>query len=121
MASPGFANEPAKQLLALVDYIGGDYRNAVQAGKIINQDEYAEMQEFAKRIVELLDQLKATDKSAGTGIEADLQSLVKQIANKGDAEKVAELADSAKENLIATYKIVPHPKQLPSLANGRNV
>ncbi len=34
------AGDEAKRILALIDYIGGDYRNAVQGGKVVNADEY---------------------------------------------------------------------------------
>ena len=40
--------------MALLDYLGSDYKNAVQDGKIVNPDEFAEMQEFSKRTLELL-------------------------------------------------------------------
>jgi high-affinity iron transporter len=52
-----WAADEAKRVLALVDYIGGDYRNAVQGGKVINTDEYQEMTEFSARSLELFHQL----------------------------------------------------------------
>jgi high-affinity iron transporter len=119
-ASTAFADEEAKRLVALLDYLGSDYKNAVQDGKIVNQDEFAEMQEFSKRTLELLKQLKETDKADKAGI-ANLKSLANQIEEKADPKTVAELATSAKEKLIATYNIVPHPKQLPFLASGKAI
>ena len=55
LASVSFcwANDQAKRLLLLIDYIGGDYRNAVQGGQVINPDEYQEMSEFATPSLEL--------------------------------------------------------------------
>jgi hypothetical protein len=58
VATPALANEPAKKLLALIDYIGGDYQNGVESGKIINQLEYDEMLEFSTRSLEIFKQLK---------------------------------------------------------------
>jgi high-affinity iron transporter len=52
-----WAADEAKRVLALIDYIGGDYRNAVQGGKVINSDEYQEMTEFSTRTLELFDRL----------------------------------------------------------------
>jgi hypothetical protein len=43
------AQEQAKRLVSVLDYLGSDYKNAVKNGKIINPDEYAEMQEFSKQ------------------------------------------------------------------------
>ena len=120
-ASTAFADEEARRLVALLDYLGSDYKNAVQDGKVLNQNEFAEMQEFSKRTLELFKQLKEADKADKAGVEPSLKSLAAQIQNKADAKEVAELADGAKQKLIATYNIVPYPKQLPSQANGRAI
>ena len=66
-ASTAFADDEARRLVALLDYLGSDYKNAVQDGKIVNQDEFAEMQEFSKRTLELFKQLKETDKADKAG------------------------------------------------------
>ena len=107
--------------MALLDYLGSDYKNAVQGGKIINQDEFTEMQEFSKRTLELLNKIKETDKADKAGVEPSLKSLADQIENKADPKAVAELANGAKQKLMATYNIVPYPKQLPSLASGKAI
>ena len=120
-ASTAFADDEARRLVALLDYLGSDYKNAVQDGKIINQDEFGEMQEFSKRSLELLKQLKEADKADKAGIEPSLKSLANQIENKADPKAVAELANGAKQKLIATYNIVPYPKQLPSLVRGKTI
>ena len=120
-ASTAFADEEARRLVALLDYLGSDYKNAVQDGKVLNQNEFAEMQEFSKRTLELFKQLKEADKADKAGVEPSLKSLAAQIQNKANAKEVAELADGAKQKLIATYNIVPYPKQLPSQANGRAI
>ena len=59
--------------MALLDYLGSDYKNAVQDGKIVNGDEFAEMQEFSKRTLELLKQLKETDKADKAGVEPTIK------------------------------------------------
>ena len=120
-ASTAFAQDEARKLVALLDYLGSDYKNAVQGGKIINQDEFTEMQEFSKRTLELLNKIKETDKADKAGVEPGLKSLADQIENKADPKAVAELANGAKQKLMATYNIVPYPKQLPSLASGKAI
>jgi high-affinity iron transporter len=120
-ASAVFADDEAKRLVAVLDYLGSDYKNAVQDGKVVSQDEYQEMQEFAKRTQELLNQLKESDKGDKAGVEGTIKSLANQIEKKADAKTVAELANSAKAKLISTYKIVPYPKTLPSLASGKQI
>src|SRR5262247_898851 len=96
-ASTAFADEEARRLVALLDYLGSDYKNAVQDGKIINQDEFTEMQEFSKRTLELLNKIKETDKADKAGVEPGLKSLADQIENKADPKAVAELANGAKQ------------------------
>lgn len=118
---PALAQDEAKRLVALLDYLGSDYKNAVQHGKILNQDEFGEMQEFAKRSLELFAQLKAADKSDKAGVEPNLKALASYIERKADPADVAKLAKETKDKLIAAYRIVPYPRRLPSLAAGKKI
>lgn len=115
------AADEARRLTALVDYIGGDYKNAVQGGKVINPDEYQEMTEFSARALELLNQLKQAEKGDKAGVESSLKTLASYIEKKENEKTVANLAQQVKEKLIATYRIVPHPRTFPSLQNGKTV
>jgi high-affinity iron transporter len=115
------AQEQAKKLVALLDYLGSDYKNAVKDGKVLNPSEYGEMQEFAKRGLELFAQLKAVDKGDKAGVEALVKSLAQNVADKADPKVVAAAAKATKDKLLAAYKIVPYPRRLPSLASGKKV
>ena len=121
IAQPALAQDQARRLVALLDYLSSDYKNAVQGGKILSQDEFGEMQEFAKRSLELFNQLKEIDKSDKAGIESNLKTLASQVENKADPKVVAELAKTAKDKVIAAYNIVPYPRRLPSLAAGKKI
>ena len=112
------AAEDAKKIVALVDYIGGDYKNAVRAGKVVNPEEHQEMVEFSRRSLELLQQLK-TAEGDKAGVEPELKELVSRIRQKEDERRVSELAKRIKEKMIAAYGIVPHPRALPSLQAGK--
>jgi high-affinity iron transporter len=120
-AATARADEPARRLVAVLDYLGSDYKNAVQNGKVANPDEYAEMQEFARRSLELFAELKASDKADKAGVEAAIKSLSDNIASKADAKLIAEITRDAKDKLIAAYNIVPYPKRFPSLAIGKKI
>jgi high-affinity iron transporter len=121
IAGPAFAQEQAKKLIALLDYLGSDYKNAVMDGKVISQDEYTEMQEFSKRISELSAQLKELDKGDKAGIDAEVKSLTAQVDQKADPKVIADLAKSIKDKLLAAYQIVPYPRRLPALADGKKL
>ena len=120
-AVPAQAQEQARKLVALLDYLGSDYKHAVADGKVLSNDEYGEMQEFAKRGLELFAQLKEVDKGDKAGVEGAVKSLADHVAKKADPKTVAEVAKSAKDKLIAAYNIVPYPKRLPSLADGKQI
>ncbi|HEY6997151.1 MAG TPA: cytochrome c/FTR1 family iron permease [Candidatus Binatia bacterium] len=120
-ASSVSAQDQAKRLVSVLDYLGSDYKNAVKDGKVINPDEYGEMQEFSKRTQELLNQLKQGDGADKAGVEPIIKSLAAQIENKAEPPVIAELARNAKQRVISAYNIVPYPKQLPSLASGRTL
>jgi high-affinity iron transporter len=110
-----WAADEAKRVLALVDYIGGDYRNAVQGGKVINTDEYQEMTEFSARSLELFHQLKANEGGDKASVEKDLRALAAHIKNKSGEDVVPRLAQEIKDRLIKTYKIITYPKAFPDL------
>jgi high-affinity iron transporter len=119
MSSSLLAADESRRLVAVVDYIAGDYKNAVRAGAVINQDEYREMVEFSARGVELAGQLRAAEKADRAGIEASVTELASHVNKKGDAKVLAELARQIKEKLLAAYNIVPYPRGFPALQAGR--
>jgi len=121
VASTAFADDSAKKLLALIDYIDSDYKNAVQAGKILNASEYQEQLEFSKRVMELFQQLKQVDRSDKAAIEGDLKILVNQIGSKADPKAVSVTATVIGKKIRDTYNIIPHPRQLPSFEAGKKL
>jgi hypothetical protein len=94
-----WAADEAKRLLALVDYIGGDYRNAVESGKVINQLEYDEMLEFSARSLEIFKQLKASEGGRDTaGIEKELTTLASHVKQKSGDKAVPALCATSQRS-----------------------
>jgi high-affinity iron transporter len=120
-ASFSWAADEAKRVLSLVDYIGGDYRNAVQGGKVINTDEYQEMSEFSARSLDLFNQLKTDESGDKAGIEGELRALATHIKNKTGEEIVPMLAQQIKDRLIKTYNIATYPPALPNYASAKTL
>lgn len=120
-SSTVWAADEAKRILALVDYIGGDYRNAVQKGEIVNADEYTEMTEFSTRSLELLQQLTASEGGDKAGVENDLRMLAAYITNKSGEDAVPQLAQQIKNRLIKAYNILTYPKAIPNYEAGRTI
>lgn len=121
LVEPALAADEARKLVALLDYLGSDYKNAVKNGKVISTDEYEEMQEFSKRAQELFGQLKTQDKEDKAGIESAVKTLADHVAQKAEPSAVAALSQDAKDKLIAAYSIVPYPRRLPALTAGKKL
>ncbi|HWO42360.1 MAG TPA: cytochrome c/FTR1 family iron permease [Candidatus Eisenbacteria bacterium] len=120
-SAPLRAADEINKLVALVDYIGGDYKNAVASGKVINQLEYDEMLEFSTRALEIFGNVKAAEGGDKAGIEPQLREIAVHIKQKSGEQAVPRLANQVKERLIRTYNIVTYPKSLPDLEAGRIV
>ena len=116
-----WAADEAKRVVALVDYIGGDYRNAVQGGKVLNADEYQEMTEFSARSLELFNQLKANEGGDKAGVEKDLRELAAHIKKKSGDDVVPQLAQQIKDRLIKTYNIATYPSTLPNYGGAKTI
>ncbi len=114
------ASQEAKRVLSLVDYIGGDYKNAVQGGKVINEGEYKEMLEFSTDSLRLFGELRFSsgDKE---GIELDLIELSKKIEDKSSTKEIESITGSIKIKIISTYGILTYPKNHPSFKVGRDL
>lgn len=120
VTSLSFASSTEKRILSLVDYIGGDYQNAVNNGEVINEDEYNEMLEFSAETKELFKTLKLSDGDKAN-IESEVNELSTLILSKSPVQNVEDIANKIKENLISSYQIVPHPQSRPSLEVGKEL
>lgn len=108
-------SKDAKRILSLIDYIGGDYQNAVQNGEIINENEYQEMLEFSGSAKEFSHNIK----SNGSQIKYDVESLNKLIIKKADIQSVVNLSDKIKNDLISEFQLNTYPDKNPSLKTGK--
>ncbi|MDA2918253.1 cytochrome c/FTR1 family iron permease [Desulfobacterota bacterium AH_259_B03_O07] len=115
-----FASEEAKRILSLVDYIGGDYKNAVQDGRIINEQEYTEMVEFSSDAMLLYENLESKS-GQRSQIGTDLIHLESKIKTRSPVNEIELLSKDIKDKLISEYGIVPYPRNKPSYASGREL
>lgn len=100
----------------LLDYIAVDYPEAVADGQVVNDSEYAEMQEFAASAGELIASLEAT------GAQADLlqqaSGLQAAIEARHDPAEVGALARGLAAALLAAHPMPLAPAAAPDLARG---
>jgi high-affinity iron transporter len=110
----------AERLLSLVDYMGGDYKNAVQDGKVVDEREYKEMVAFSSDVIDLFSELKASDGDKA-GIEVDLIRLKKKIEDKSPEKDIELIAKGIRDKIISAYNIVPYPQNHPSFQTGKRL
>jgi mono/diheme cytochrome c family protein len=106
--------QPARLAAHLLDYIAGDYREAVEDGKIKNDNEYKEMLEFTDQVGERVASLPPND--ARPDIAAETQRLAELVSGKADASAVASQASRVRGMLVAAYGLEVAPKAVPRVA-----
>ena len=106
-----------QQLIQLVDYMGVDYEEAVVDGKVINDAEYAEMQEFASAIQSQVAALPGDEVVAGLKMQA--LTLADLVADKKDAIQVREVTAAMRLQIISHFDVLTTPSRLPDLVLGQ--
>lgn len=106
-------------LLQLVDYVGVDYPEAVDSGRVINEFEYVEMLEFAERIQIETNQLNQT--SASEQLYTLSSKLLTSIDIRADAEVIAELTQSMRKLLMSEFNLILTPRTVPDLNRAQQI
>ena len=116
-----YAAPKTQTMVHLLDYIGRDYQMAVKNGKIINEDEFAEMQEFGRTVKNMINSGINDDKSYKSSLLDSTKRLQKLINSKDAREKVAALSKNIRNTLIleTNYKVTP--TQMPSISDGKEL
>lgn len=99
-------------MVHLLDYIAVDYSMAVQGGEVVSDAEYAEMQEFSSSLLSLgvVEQGPLNDRIVS------LQNLIEQ---KSDADTIASLAYSIKNEIISRFSLKTAPERWPIINSGK--
>jgi high-affinity iron transporter len=108
--------EGAPQALHLLDYIGADYPETVQAGKVINESEYQEQLEFTKALQGLIATMPPKPEKAG--LEQGVSTLRNAIAARQDGADVARQARQLGAKLAVTYEVSQAPIITPDPTRG---
>jgi high-affinity iron transporter len=111
------AESDPRLIIHLLDYVATDYGRAVKDGEVINEFEYAEMQEFSIQVKGLLKHVKG-DTAALLSLSQNLDSL---IADKAAPTEVAKQSNIIKSTLIDVTGISLAPTKWPSLENGKTL
>lgn len=109
----------ASKALHLLDYIGADYPPTVQDGKVIDDGEYREQQEFSAVLADLVKGLPAHAEQAA--LEQGVQALRQAIDQRQDGPAVARQARQLGARLAVAYEVSQAPVITPDPARGASL
>ncbi|CAH0320807.1 c-type cytochrome [Pseudomonas mediterranea] len=117
-SNPLLANtvEGAPQALHLLDYIGADYPETVDAGKVIDESEYREQLEFTQVLEGLVVALPAKPEKAE--LTQGISALRQAITQHQDGGDVARLARQLGAKLAVAYEVSQAPVITPDPTRG---
>ncbi|MDF9775825.1 cytochrome c/FTR1 family iron permease [Pseudomonas baetica] len=108
--------EGAPQALHLLDYIGADYPDTVQAGSITDQAGFRAQQESVKTLGSLIATMPAKPEKAA--LEQSLTALGKSIGARQDGVEVTRQARQLGAKLAVAYEVSQAPVITPDPARG---
>ena len=111
-----------RTFINLMDYIGTDYHNAVENGKIKDKDEYSEMVEFIGKSITVYDsfsnEINSENKSE---IKNNLVLLQKLINEKENKEKIFTASNKIKQEILRLNIIPVAPDKWADIENGKKL
>lgn len=116
LALPAQASADAQQvmrILHMLDYIGVDYPEFVQNGKILDDGEYVEQVEFAREVSERIAKLPAHEKQAELGLVAS--QLRDAIDARADGDQIGVLTAALSQQVRKAYPVTEAPRAAPDV------
>jgi high-affinity iron transporter len=111
-----------RRLVSLVDYIAGDYPEAVRDGQVVNADEYSEMQDFARGAATEFGVIKGSlPPDVADSVQKQFMSLETLIAAKADVEAIRPVIRGIKSRILARGLLATSPGSLPTLSSAQKL
>jgi high-affinity iron transporter len=108
--------ERAQTVIHMLDYVGVDYPEFVQDGKVLDEAEYQEQKEFATESIVLLEQLP--EQPERPQLLAKARELLARIDAKAPGAEVSALAAAVRADVVRIYKVAVAPRSTPDLARA---
>lgn len=118
MASKDDSN--LRTTIHLLDYISRDYTAAVQNGEVIDEGEFAEMQEFSNKVYLLIEESNLPQDNKLL-ILSQLKDLGNQIEKKAPHKSIYALAQQARQDIIKTTNLKTAPLIWPDLKKEKSL
>ncbi|HYZ88123.1 MAG TPA: cytochrome c, partial [Myxococcales bacterium] len=113
LAQPG---QSLRRSVALLDYVAGDYGQAVSAtGEVLSPDEFAEQQHFVE---EAAQELREEAGAQGADLAQRLDALYGRIQAKAPPAEVTARAREIRDEIAQRFRVALLPTRPPDLARG---
>jgi high-affinity iron transporter len=111
----------AQRLVAVLDYVGGDYALAVKDGAVVSAAEYDEQVKFVSEARSMAASLLGPAAPAGDPLLSALAGVEAKVQAREPADAVGQACRSAKEEVIARFGLRTMPAERPSLARAEDL
>jgi len=108
----------AYRLVALLDYVAGDYPRAVQNGAVVSATEYDEQVHFAEEARSMATALAPTAPAPADGLLALVADVGARVRARADAPVVAGACRAARDEAVTLFRLRTMPTRRPSLAGA---
>jgi high-affinity iron transporter len=115
---PAAGASDAQRLVALLDYVAADYGGAVQDGRVVSADEYAEQAHFIADARQIAHELL---RSADDPLLRQVDAVAAHVAAKAPAEQVAAACRAAREAAMVRFALPTAPLSRPRLDRARSL
>src|SRR3954468_14915525 len=118
-AQPAGDAQPLRRVVALLDYVSGDYARAVgEHGEILSPAEHREQVGFVEDAAR---ELRADVDGQGEDLARSLDALARRVTDRAPPGEGAQAARALRDQIAERFKVVLLPQQAPDLARGAQV
>src|SRR6185295_15446171 len=108
--------QPLRRVVALLDYVSGDYARAVgEHGEVLSQAEHAEQIGFVEDAAR---ELRVETASKGEDLANRLDRLAQRVRDRAPPAEVAAAARAARDEVVQRFNVVLVPQHAPDLGRG---
>ncbi|TMB19620.1 MAG: cytochrome c, partial [Deltaproteobacteria bacterium] len=117
-AQPG-DTQPLRRVVALLDYVRGDYARAVgEHGEVLSQAEHSEQIGFVEDAAR---ELRADVNGRGEDLAKRLDALRQRVAERAPPAEVAQGAQAVRDEIVQRFNVVLLPLRAPDVRRGAQV
>jgi high-affinity iron transporter len=111
--------QPLRRVVALLDYVSGDYAHAVgERGEILSPAEHEEQIGFVE---DAAAELRADVDGKGEDLARRLDALARRVRDRAPPSEVGQKAQALRDEIAERFKLVLLPQRAPDLARGAQV